>query len=129
MIDFNFDKFAKEALTAVGDFLVSKAQGNMDKVSFGRVYIVNGRKHIASRAGDAPNNMTGALRRTVRYEIHGDVLEFGAGNSRVNYAKFLERGTSRMGKRPNYTKTILDNKKEIGEKIEDALVNNIRWHK
>jgi len=115
---FNFDKFAKDVLDEIGEILVDGAKKNMDKKSIGRTYIINGRKHIASREGDAPNNMTGKLKSTIRYEIDGRILEFGAGNEKVNYAKYLERGTRKMGARPNYTKTIMEHKGELDVKIE-----------
>lgn len=129
MFRFDFDKFSNKALNTIGDVLVEQAQDNMEKVSVGRVYIVGGKRHIASKAGDTANNMSGALSKTIRFEISGKVLEFGAGNSKIKYAKYLELGTSKMDKRPNYTKSILQNKGKIDKIINVALSNSIRFAK
>lgn len=129
MFRFDFDKFAKKALSEIGDVLVEQGQANMAKVSVGRVYIIGGKAHIASRAGDTANNLSGALSKTIRFEVQGKVLEFGAGNEKVNYAKHLELGTSKMDKRPNYTKSILQNEKKIDAVIKKALSDSIRFTK
>lgn len=126
MIEFNKEGFLNDALGAVGDVLVDNAKSNMDKVSFGRVYVIGGRPHIASKAGETANNLSGALKDTIRYEVQGEVLEFGAGNERVDYAKYLEKGTSKMQERPNYTKTLLQNEEKINQHIEDALIKNLK---
>lgn len=125
-IHLDFDKLANKSLTVIGDTLVRQAKLNMKKVSYGRVYMVGGRIHIASRAGDTANNMSGTLSRTIRYEKQGYILEFGAGNEKVNYAKYLENGTRKMGARPNYTKSILQNEKKINAEIEKILKKSIK---
>lgn len=129
MLKFDFKKFANEALSEIGDVLVSEAQGNMDEVSSGRLYLVGGKVHVASRAGDSPNNMSGELKKTIRFKIQGKVLEFGAGNEKIDYAKFLELGTNKMAVRPNYTKSIVDSKSKIDKVIKKSLVKNIRFTK
>ena len=68
-IQFDFDSLARQALKEIGDILVKQGRENMDKISYGRVYIIGGKPHIASKPGDSPNNMTGELRKTIRYEI------------------------------------------------------------
>ena len=129
MFRFDFDRFADKALNTIGDVLVEQAQDNMEKVSIGRVYIVGGKRHIASKAGDTANNESGALSKTIRFELKGKVLEFGAGDSKIKYAKYLEMGTSKMDKRPNYTKSILQNKSKIDKIVQLALTNSIRFTK
>jgi HK97 gp10 family phage protein len=129
VLKFDFDRFANKALNTIGDVLVEQAQDNMQEVSFGRTYIIGGKAHIASKAGDTANNESGALSKTIRFEISGKVLEFGAGNSKIKYAKFLELGTSKMDKRPNYTKSILQNKSKIDKVVKSALMNSIRFTK
>ena len=126
-IVFDFDGFASKALGEIGEILVDNSKQSMDKVSHGRVYIVGGRVHIASKAGDTANNMTGALKKTIRFEIQGKVLEFGAGNSQVDYAKYLEMGTKKMEKRPNYTKTLLQNQNQIDAKVKKLFEDSIRF--
>ena len=127
MFKFDFERFADKALNTIGDVLVEQAQGNMEKVSVGRVYIVGGKTHIASKVGETANNMSGALSKTIRFEIQGKVLEFGAGNSKIQYAKYLEMGTSKMDKRPNYTKSILQNKSKIDKVVQVELMKAMRF--
>lgn len=124
---FDFDKLANKVLNEIGEILVKQAKDNMDEISYGRVYKVGGRIHIASKPGDTANNMSGALKDTIRFKIYGKVLEFGAGNEKINYAKFLEIGTSKMDKRPNYTKSIFQNKRKIDEKVLKLFEESIRY--
>lgn len=66
----------------------------------GLFYIVNGLPHQASAPGEAPANMSGKLKRSMNYAVHGyDEVEFGAG-SEAPYAKYLEGGTERIEQRP-----------------------------
>lgn len=127
MFKFDFDKFSKSVLSEIGDVLVEQSKENMDEISNGRVYIIGGKAHIASKAGDSPNNLSGELKNTIRYDIDGNILEFGAGNEEVNYAKYLEKGTQRIKVRPNYTKTIIQKSPKISEIIAKALKENIRF--
>lgn len=123
-ISFDFDQLAKSALTIIGDTLVKKAQGNMDEVSNGRTYIIKGKPHVASKKGDSPNNMSGELRATIRYELHGNSMEYGSGNATVDYAKYLEAGKLN---RPNITKTIVQCEDVITREVERVFVNSVRW--
>lgn len=127
MFKFDFDKFSKSVLSEIGDVLVEQSKENMDEISNGRVYVIGGKNHIASKAGDSPNNLSGELKNTIRYNIDGNILEFGAGNETVNYAKYLEKGTQRIKVRPNYTKTIIQKSPKISEIIAKALKENIRF--
>jgi HK97 gp10 family phage protein len=126
MIKFDSSKFINQALKEIGDVLVDDAKENMNKISFGRTYVIGGRIHIASKAGESPNNLSGKLKDSIRYEIQKDVLEFGAGNERINYAKYLEKGTEHISQRPNYTKVILKNRKNIERKLEDAIIKSLK---
>jgi hypothetical protein len=127
MIEFDFENFSKTVLAEIGDVLVEQAKENMNEVSNGRVYIIGGKTHIASKAGDSPNNLSGELNKTIRYEVDANTLEFGAGNENINYAKHLEKGTQKMDARPNYTKTILEKKSSIDRVVMKAVKNNIRF--
>lgn len=124
-IVFDFDRLADRTLNKIGGILVEQAKDNMAKVSYGRVYIVGGKKHIASKGGDTANNMTGALSDTIRFEIQGKKMEFGAGNTKVNYAKYLELGTKKMDKRPNYTKSIIQNEAKIDAEVQRLFKNSL----
>ena len=120
------DKLLHDSLSTIGKILVKRAKKNMIKISYGRRYIINGRVHIASKAGDTANNMSGALSRTIRYKTMGNIMEFGAGNKKINYAKFLELGTKKMDKRPNYHKTLLQAKPQIERELLRAFREAIR---
>lgn len=122
---FDFDAFAKSALDEIGDVLVEGAKDNMDDVSIGRIYLINGKTHIASKEGDTANNLSGALKNSIRFETQGNILEFGAGDEKINYAKYLENPN--ILNRPNYTKTILANEKKIDKVIKEELFKNIRF--
>lgn len=124
-ISFDFDSLAGHVLNDIGALLVDAAKKNMDSVSYGRAYIVHGKVHIASKAGDTANNMTGALRETIRYNVDRHELEFGAGNQKVNYAKYLEKGTSAMKPRPNYTKTIMQERVVIDQKVTQLFLDSL----
>jgi len=122
---FDFDEFAKASLGEIGEVLVDGARENMNEVSNGRTYIINGKAHVASKEGDSANNLSGALNDTIRYKIDGTVLEFGAGNEDINYAKYLENPN--ILNRPNYTKTIVENESKIDKIIEKEFLENIRF--
>ena len=122
MIQFDFESLARQALADIGDTLVKQGRANMDKISYGRVYIIGGKPHIASKPGDSPNNMTGDLRKTIRYEIRGRILEYGSGNVAVNYAKYLERNMNR----PNITKSIVQSQQDIETRVNQFFVDSIK---
>lgn len=119
-IKFDFDNLAQKALKDIGDVLVKQGKANMDKVSFGRVYIIGGKKHIASKVGDSPNNLSGDLRSTIRYKIEGNIMEYGSGDGTINYAKYLEP------KRPNITKAITQNESKISASVEKLFIYGLK---
>ena len=121
-IQFDFEGLARQALTEIGDTLVKQGRANMDKISYGRVYVIGGKPHIASKPGDSPNNMTGDLKKTIRYEIRGRILEYGSGNVAVNYAKYLEGNMNR----PNITKSILQSQSDIETRVNQFFVDSIK---
>lgn len=65
------------------------------------------RRHRASAPGETHANLTGALRRSLSWKVHGwERAEFGYGvstdasNRAPRYAPFVEFGTRRMEPRP-----------------------------
>ncbi len=122
MIAFDFDKLAKETLEVIGNTVSKQAKENMDKVSHGRAYVIGGKVHIASKKGDSPNNMTGAYRDTIRFEVNGKTMKFGAGNATVDYVKYLEGGLDR----PNIVKSIVQNTEEINKEVTELFRKAIR---
>lgn len=123
--EFDFDKFAKKSLDEIGGVLVESAKENMNKTSFGRTYVINGKSHIASKRGDTANNLSGDLKGTIRFVTSGNILEFGAGNESISYAKYLENPN--VLNRPNYTKTLLENEARINKFIKDEILKNIKF--
>lgn len=121
-IKFDFDDLAQKALTDIGNTLVKQGRANMDKISYGRVYIIGGKPHVASRVGDSPNNLTGNLKATIRYEIAGRVLEYGSGNRDINYAKYLEGNMNR----PNITRAIIQSETEIRTRVEKLFLEGLK---
>jgi len=123
MIKFDFDKLAKESLSFIGKVSTEQARDNMAEISYGRTYIIGGKKHIASKRGDAPNNLSGNLSNSMGFKVDGRTMEFGMGNSKVNYAKYLEGYLFR----PNIVKSVLSNKRKIEKELTTLLKKNLRF--
>ena len=97
-----------------------KAEANraiLAKDKAGRVYIIRDRagrrrRHRASAPGQSHANRTGALRRSLSWQVFGDTqMDFGYGASATTagaprYAKFVEEGTSRMEARPSLENAV-----------------------
>lgn len=102
---------ARRGFKLNGDALVADVRQKMTKKNkSGRVYLIyrglggrrlkNARRHVASGAGEYPSVISGNLRKSVDFRVKGSTrLEFGAGGGKVNYAKFLEEGTSQIKER------------------------------
>jgi HK97 gp10 family phage protein len=83
----------------------------LEKPKHGRVYLIKRGsryvKHTASAPWEYAANMTGKLRRSIDFKVHGyQQLEFG---QKMPYAKYIERGTSKMEPRKNLRAAIKDN--------------------
>ena len=94
-------------------------QAVLAKPRAGRVYKVRRgkttRRHVASRPGETPANLSGNYRKSIGYQIRG-TMEMQFGNS-AEYAGFLENGTSRMAERPGLGNAVDDTE---GEALQDA---------
>ena len=110
------------ALSKVGYILVKQGRDNMQEISHGRVYIINGKRHIASKSGDTANNLSGDLTSSIRYDIRGRTMTFGAGDASINYAKHLEKKLNR----PNIIKSIHQNSDEISTIIAKLFKDSIK---
>lgn len=87
-------------------------------------------KHTASAPGEAPANLSGALRRSLGFNIQGSSqLEFGAGKdgSDVIYARALEKGFSprNLKPRPYLQVTIKENFRNMSKHLEDNIKKGI----
>jgi len=86
----------------------------------GRTYIVRGpsgrrRRHVASAPGETHANLTGKLRRSLGWQVHGaHSMEFGYGvggagaglKPAPEYAEYVEFGTRKMAARPSLANAI-----------------------
>lgn len=64
----------------------------------GRKYKIKGKRgHTASAPGQAPANWTGALRRSVGFNVRKNEVEYGY---KIHYGEYLEEGTGKMAPRP-----------------------------
>lgn len=130
-----FKTAVKNALTDMGKDLKKQTKLSINNVGrTGRIYRVRIRgkikRHQASAPGQVPANMTGALKRSVQYKVTNPVtLEYGAGDSTgpVDYAKYLEMGTSRMAPRPYLEPQIKrlkggDASKIFKKRIDDLFI-------
>lgn len=86
----------------------------------------NRRLHRASAAGEAPAKITGNLKRSVNFVVHGaNELEFG---SDINYGKFLELGTVKIAPRPFLIKAIKNDAKNTINYLRSAIVAQLNRH-
>lgn len=95
-----------------------------DTPKTGRLYRINGKLHRASKAGEAPasiNKRTGLLASIAGKQSNLE-LEFGA-RSKINYAKYLEKGTKRMASRPFISKSINNKTRDM----QRHFINNIDY--
>jgi len=108
-------------------------------IKTGRVYRVttiskkgnkHRRNHQASAPGETHANLTGALRRSLSWKVHGsDSAEFGYGvsttgeNEAPEYADYVEFGTDKMEPRPTLKNELehVDTKAQIY--FNDALTD------
>lgn len=100
----------------------------------GRVYIrrdAAGRKrrHVASAPGETHANMTGALRRSLGFNVRGTELEFGYGvfrNDAPDYARAVEFGTKRMSPRPSLQNNIKAGRRNIMNNLEREMKRRLK---
>jgi HK97 gp10 family phage protein len=86
----------------------------------GRIYQRRGVSHRASAPGEFPKADRGGLAPTLFKAVGADKLRAWFG-SKLNYAAFLEFGTSRMEARPWLRPTFKANEKSIRERIRAAV--------
>lgn len=135
-ISSNSKKGIRNAFYKIGVDLKKTA---IDHINFtpksGRQYIYyhNGKKriHVASAPGEPPANFRGNLRKSVGYKLNGSsYIVFGAGNSKVKYARRLELGgsdrtrgggSSYIAPRPFIIRSINDNERNITQHFENEI--------
>lgn len=102
----------------------------MGKVSQGRVYIINGKPHTASLPGDYPNVLTGALRNSLFWDLQRGKLtaRFGVKGG-LEYARYLEYGTSKMAPRPFIRPSYDKHYKDVAPSVSKIIQKVIRENK
>ncbi len=79
----------QEGLEEIGKELVDTARdGIKSPPKTGRIYIINGKWHQASAAGEYPANLSGALQESLSHRVENLTMEFGAD---TKYAKILQQ--------------------------------------
>jgi len=104
-------KFGIErGLFRLGKDLIKSFNAQTKERKSGKFYSVPGRRKPvrASAPGESPAVRTGKYKKAIGYKISGMTMRFG--NS-VEYAGFLETGTSRMKPRPGLGNAIRDNQR------------------
>ena len=112
----DYEKKVFAGLNDAADILKIEMVRSINEISNGIKY----GKHIASKAGDAPNVDTGRLKNSIQKKsISVDSIEVGSYNT--EYATYLELGTSRMEPRPFVQPALDKNRKVITKIISEAL--------
>lgn len=113
-----------DAFQALGERLVKTSRELIDDTKRAPWFYyvkIRGRyvRHYPSLPLQPAAEMTGKLKRSIRFVNRGRELVFGAGNTlnhsdsrSVNYAKYVENGTSKMVKRPYLKPSIKKNKSD-----------------
>ncbi len=117
-----------QAFYSIGKDLKGTAQQSiLEPPKTGRTYLIRGRRHQASAAGEAPANLTGALKDSVDFKVgSSSSMVFEAGSSKVNYAGFLEDGTSKMAARPFMIPAIKANERNAIAHFEREIEKAIK---
>lgn len=122
----------KQGFTFLGKQFVKDSRQKMKDTErdFSKVYYVRIRgrivRHNPSKEFFPAAIMTGALSKSVRYKVNGsDSMKFGAGDDKINYAKYVELGTSKMKERPYLKPAIYENDRDawtgFAKYIEKAI--------
>lgn len=90
----------------------------------GKLYRIKGRKnrHRASAPGEPPANLSGDLQKSIDFVVQGSSqMTFGAGNSLVDYAGFVELGTKNMEERTFLIRSIEDNERNAEKHFTSGI--------
>lgn len=111
------------ALEIEGDAKASLQSGSKSGVTYEKY---NPRRtHTSSAAGEAPATDTGALVNSIRVENVDDGSLVKAGGGKIDYAAFLEFGTSTILARPYMQPAFEKNRKNIFKNINRKLNEEI----
>jgi len=122
---------SRQAFYKIGkDLLADSRASILERPKTGRTYVIyrNGRRrtHIASAPEEAPANLTGQLRRSIDFLVHGggNEMEFGA---ETDYARALELGNPKgnLEPRPYLRPSIDGNNRNIIAHFEREIKKGI----
>jgi len=95
-------------------FLEGEVKRTLSKPGTGRAYYKGRVRHIASSPGEPPAVDTGRLRASITHRVEREGKHFnGLVGTNVEYAKYLELGTSKIAPRPFLRPTLENNKQRI----------------
>ncbi|WP_313393578.1 HK97-gp10 family putative phage morphogenesis protein [Sphingobium yanoikuyae] len=108
----------RKVLVYAGGIVADRAQGSIMANS------VSGKRHVASKPGDPPNNDTGILHGNIEVtEPSPLVVEV---RSEAPYSAALEFGTSKIEARPFMGPAAIETKGEVVDAINQAIKAEIR---
>ena len=118
-----YGKSVADALLVSGEMVKSTAVRSIQTQSGGQTvtrYRQGGGayQHTASSPNSPPNTDTGRLASSVAVEVQSEDVFVGSG---VEYAPYLEFGTSKMQARPWLNPALEQNRRRISKLISDAI--------
>jgi len=89
------------------------------------------RRHQSSAAGETHANLTGALRRSLSFQLRGSSeIEFGygvsSGRSAPDYAGFVEFGTTKMRARPSLLNALNSQQGNLTQHFENEILEGLQ---
>lgn len=118
-------KALRLALNEIGSEVVNDiANFIFNPPKTGRWYNYNGRPYQASAPGESPANRSGRLAKSSDYKVR-NYAEMTVGET-VEYAKFLEEGTTRMKPRPHIIRAVNKNHRNAINSIRDHVHEELK---
>lgn len=111
-----------EGLKKAGLLIVNQTKRNLSKHGTGIIYQRGNKTHQTSAPGEAPAVDTGRLRASYTSEAH-EAEKYVEVGTNVEYAPFLEYGTSKMDARPHFRPAIEQTRAAIQAAVVAEIVN------
>lgn len=110
---------ARNALHGFADRIIKRLRKEMREPKHGRVYIINGRRHVASAPNEAPAILSGRTSRSLRAKesTTGAEVQITAGGA----SRFLQEGTSRMRPRRFIREILQEDTPQFVKDMKAAL--------
>jgi HK97 gp10 family phage protein len=130
-------KGLRRGMFKAGQALISEASREILKgTKTGIVYIRRDRagrrrRHLSSAPGETHANLSGMLRRSLSYQLHGATeIEFGygvsSGKSAPDYAGWVEFGTTKMRARPSLGNALRSQQGNLTEHFERGILKELK---